>query len=737
MDIDINEAYVGDENEVGPYIERDNEFEWYIRDDNEIVDENEDEVTEIQFENNDELQDIYNLTEEAIMNRTFQSEEEAYKFYNLYGRIHGFSIRRCTTKLHEDYGVVVRIFRCSRAGLRSAKYIDMPNRKRQHRPLTRCQCKALLRIKYDFEAQCFVVTTFIKEHSHDLVAPHEVTLLRSHRRVDEGHKNQAHLMQRTGIGVTKIMDVMELEAGGPQNVGFTRKDLYNAIGRLNLAEIEKGDAKVSLAYLQSLANSDAGYFFKYEVDDENRLDKLFWADGRSREEFKLFGDVLVFDATYSTNRYKYPLILFAGATNHRTTCLFGAAIVRNETTDSYVWVLSTFVEAMDNRRPSSVVTDGDRSMHAAVELVFPDAVHRLCKWHLQKNAGTNVHIKNFNGVFNRYMSMDCPVYEFEQKWSRMVDHFKITEHRWVQDVYQKKHMWAEAYLRGHFFGGIKSTQRCEGMNHYMHHYVKSGMKLINFLRGYHSGVLHLRQLTLHEEVKTKHTSPVFITELRDLEIHASTLFTRTIFYQIQDEIKYAVALWTIQIIEQGSGAYTYLLGDKHDDNRIWQVNSVRPGMVIRCECLMLESEGIPCSHVIHVLKCERANGFPQTCIKDRWTARISSDIASMNLACDVSTSEVRIARHGELTSLAAKLTYYGAQTESGYQHVKDRLLSLTDVAKQLAEMELSITGHEDDDNVEGSNIALFNVADPPIARPKGRAKDTTGPRRPPRCRECG
>lgn len=49
-------------------------------------------------------------------------------------------------------------------------------------------------------------------------------------------------------------------------------------------------------------------------------------------------------------------------------------------------------------------------------------------------------------------------------------------------MYDEKHIWADAYLRGIFFGGMRSTQRSEGMNAYLNHYVSRKLRLIDFVK---------------------------------------------------------------------------------------------------------------------------------------------------------------------------------------------------------------------------------------------------------------
>ncbi|KAL2896856.1 Protein FAR-RED ELONGATED HYPOCOTYL 3 [Bienertia sinuspersici] len=45
----------------------------------------------------------------------------------------------------------------------------------------------------------------------------------------------------------------------------------------------------------------SSFFFKYEVDDKQRLIRIFWADVIGRKNYASFGDVVSFDTTFSMN----------------------------------------------------------------------------------------------------------------------------------------------------------------------------------------------------------------------------------------------------------------------------------------------------------------------------------------------------------------------------------------------------------------------------------------------------
>lgn len=49
----------------------------------------------------------------------------------------------------------------------------------------------------------------------------------------------------------------------------------------------------------------------------------------------------------------------------------------------------------------------------------------------------------------------------------MVNKHNVGHNEWVKKLYGNKYLWAEAYLVGNFFGGMRSTKRCEGLHGYL------------------------------------------------------------------------------------------------------------------------------------------------------------------------------------------------------------------------------------------------------------------------------
>ncbi|KAF1892240.1 hypothetical protein Lal_00036601 [Lupinus albus] len=244
-------------------------------------------------------------------------------------------------------------------------------RKKAPRKKTRFACLARMRIHIDKEKCDWYVSYFVDDHNHELVGEHYGGMIASNRSMTETDVALMNTMREVGIGTSKIFGSFAGQSGGYRYIGFSKKYMYNQIQKQR--RIGNGDAKSALQYLKKQSKSDFAI-----VDEESKLQQLFWADGCSIFDYSIFGDVLTFDATYGRNKYKFPVVIFSGVNHHKQTIVFDAGIVSNETEETYVWLLGNFLEAMNEKHPKCVTTDGDFSMKNAIKRVFPAAHHRLC-----------------------------------------------------------------------------------------------------------------------------------------------------------------------------------------------------------------------------------------------------------------------------------------------------------------------------------------------------------------------
>ncbi|CAH9103729.1 unnamed protein product [Cuscuta europaea] len=385
-----------------------------------------------------EFKRISDLTPDEIRALQFGSEDEAYEFYSKYAKCHGFVVREHSVRRNKSNKLVTRHFVCNRQGLRNPKHLTRSDRKRGHRPLTRTNCDAKFHIRYKAKDSCWIVTCFQETHNHELTPSKYVHLLSAYRGMTDADKAQVDSLHSQGIRTCHIMGYMVAQKGGYNNVGFTKKDLYNYFDSKMCGDIKDGDVIAALSYLHGKADNDPMLYAKFSTTDDGRLRRIFWADGKSRSDFACFGDVLAFDTTYKKNKYNYPLVIFSGCNHHLQTSIFGCALVSDETTETYKWVLESFLEAMGNKHPNAVVTDSDGAMREAIKHVFPSAFHRLCAWHLHKNACENVKIPLFLKDFKTVMYANFTRDRFETFWKDMVVQHGLEGNSWVLKTYNNR-----------------------------------------------------------------------------------------------------------------------------------------------------------------------------------------------------------------------------------------------------------------------------------------------------------
>nr|KYP63828.1 hypothetical protein KK1_018415 [Cajanus cajan] len=61
----------------------------------------------------------------------------------------------------------MRQFLCNKGGLRDKKHLMRDDRKKGHRPLSRTNCKAKLRVRLDPKTSKWKVVSFEEGHNHD------------------------------------------------------------------------------------------------------------------------------------------------------------------------------------------------------------------------------------------------------------------------------------------------------------------------------------------------------------------------------------------------------------------------------------------------------------------------------------------------------------------------------------------------------------------------------------------
>ncbi|XP_071678269.1 protein FAR1-RELATED SEQUENCE 5-like [Lolium perenne] len=563
----------------------------------------------------DSDRDLYWMIKEM----TFISEAAAYSFYNRYAKDYGFSVRLDQVKRFDDGVIRLRRFVCSRQGRRPKNQLTTEGRVYRHRPESRCGCKARLVVKFDGRTGFWVVEDFRDKHNHDPAEPCQTPFLRSHRTINDAQRSEILSMGSMGIRKHLIMRKFIAGSGSFAGVGFTRKDLYNMCSRERRRLLFDGDATKAIRIMSKRKKRDPEFFFEYDVDEKGRLKHMFWCDSQSRRDYQDYGDVLVFDSTYKMNKYKMPFVPFVGLNNHRRTTVFGCAILSSENEQTYVWLLKTFLKAMCQQKPKAVITDADAAMIAAIGEVFSGVPHRICSFHIEKNMEMHLSNKSLN-EFRTLLYYTTSEQVFEERWHAFYRKWQSPKTRtWMKRMYTKRKLWAAAYLSQGFWLGMKSNQRSESLNSCLHLHLDGEMTIVDMIMHYDNAIVRLRENEAHDDCTASQTTPVAITNFRELEVAAAKIFTPAVFYIIQGELSKIGGIEILEKMQAGDSNIFIVAWRNNVRTRFYVEYRPKEAEIIRCSCQRMIRKGIPCKHILHVLHFLKFTEIPQCCALRRFT----------------------------------------------------------------------------------------------------------------------
>ncbi|XP_058777601.1 protein FAR1-RELATED SEQUENCE 5-like [Vicia villosa] len=672
--------------------------------------------------------DMFNLQCDDVSKLQFGSLEIAYTWYCWFAKMNGFAVRKGQVIKKKSGDVTQQTFLCNLAGFRQNK---VDNRKRGLRHETRCGCEAKFRVHIDIISHRWYVTVFTFEHNHAMLKEKHCRLLAGNRKLSKSDKMQIKNFGNAGIKVTQMIGSFANATGGYDKVGFLKKDVHNQIARQR--KEMSSDAKGAVRYLIDLRVIDPLMLVAHTVGADGTLQNLFWSDGESQKNYELFGDVLAFDATYKKNKYRCPFVVFSGVNHHNQTIIFATAIVSNEVEGTYVWLLEQFLVAMKGKTPLSVITDGDVAMRNAIRKVFPNSYHRLCAWHLLRNAISNISNPNFIPVFKKLMLGDHDVWKFESLWNEMLDRFGLEDNNWINELYQKRKMWATAHIRGNFFAGIRTTSRCEAFHSHMGQFVHSRMNMTDFVKQFHRCVAYFRFREVQADFESQYGQAVLHTNLRALERSTSKHWTKEIFEMVRSVMK-KVTLTSVLDIQDMASVTIYAVTKYRDEGHGWRVSHCSSNNDFRCSCLRMESIGIPCEHIVAVMVYLNIVEFPENLVLNRWSLYAKESISGSYEDGSHYWDSHLVARHATLVNLSKEVA------DLSYMDVDDYKKYLEYLTNELCRLKSKYNNEDVPDNIHVEE-ELVNILNPSCSRSKGCGPGTVGtlerPRRTQTCGICG
>ncbi|KAL4189761.1 hypothetical protein AMTRI_Chr08g208760 [Amborella trichopoda] len=625
----------------------------------------------------------------------FESHKAAYEFYNDYAQRMGFSVRVYSTRRsRKDGSVITREFVCSKEGHRFKK-----GEGKRSRPATRLGCKAMLRIKKDEYGKWFIAK-HEKAHCHALTAPTEVHLLRSHRKNLKSTKEVTDAYDSCGISASKMVDILSTQAGGRRNLEFITRDGHNEIYRNRRnSQLSGGDAAGLVDFFCSMIVKNPSFVYKMQVDEDGCLANVLWIDARSRISWEFFGDVVIVDSAYKTNAYGMSCVPILGVNHHMNTVFLGCMLFHEEKEESFTWMFTKWLEAMNGQQPKSIITNQDKAMTLAIEQVFPEARHRYCRWHItdkfeQKMWQVERRYPSFHEDFFKCIDQSTTVLEFEERWARMIEGYDLRNHAWLRSLYEIRHKWVYVYLQETFFAGIWASERSESMSKDIKTYLNSHTNLTTFVSQLQKFIDQKHDIENTIDFDSRDVAPIMKTATR-VERQMGHIYTLQIFKdyfqmelmgsndlicEVQEEDG---VICTMKVERYGFSGPTYMVAFHSSEKKA------------TCSCHLYERMGIPCAHMLRVFLIKNILELPQHYIMKRWTKDVTKGITldGYRVQIQANCEETHIARYDDLCRRANMLSVYGALSSGAYEYAKTVLQEACDKVIAKADMEKTTTKH--------------------------------------------
>ncbi|KAJ7949454.1 Protein FAR1-RELATED SEQUENCE like [Quillaja saponaria] len=629
----------------------------------------------------------------------FESEDGAKMFYDAYSKHMGFSAQVGQfSRTKPDGPIVTWDFVCSR---------EVSKRKNIE------SCSAMLRI-HQKDARRWVITKFVEDHSHSLVSSSKVHHLRPHRHFVGAAKNVAGTLDATNdMYVTMdgnhispepnhvVRSSSPVEHSHPaRNIGpfsYVRPSHKRTLGR---------DAQNLLNYFKKMQAENPGFYYAIQLDDDNRMTNVFWADARSRAAYNYFGDAVIFDTMYRPNRYQVPFAPFTGVNHHGQMVLFGCALLLDESESSFAWLFKTWLSAMNDRPPASITTDQDRAIQAAVALVFPETRHCICKWHILREGQERLaHIclaqPSFYGELYSCINFAEAIEDFESSWGALLDKYDLQKNEWLQAVYNARKQWAPVYFRGTFFGALFSNQR---VSSFFDGYVNQQTTLPLFFKQYERALEDSLEKEIEADYDTICTTPVVKTP-SPMEQQVANLYTKKVFAKFQEELV-ETFVYTANNIEGDGVISKYRVAKYEHDHKAYIVTIDVSEMRANCSCQMFEYSGLLCRHILTVFTVTNVLTLPSHYILRRWTRNAKSSIVSEEQISDPQGIESLTVRFNNLCREAIKFAEDGAIALETYNAAISALREggerVSVVKKNVAKV-APLSSHGSGNNLEDNN----------------------------------
>ncbi|KAL4585149.1 hypothetical protein LXL04_009764 [Taraxacum kok-saghyz] len=289
-----------------------------------------------------------------------------------------------------------------------------------------------------------------------------------------------------------------------------------------------------IKHFQDKTLLDNDQYFLVDICSDGYPRNMFWANGRSKDAYTKFGDVVMFDVTYMTNKFMFPFATFVGVNHHGQSILFGGALLENKKEEKFEWLFEHFLKCMFSKYPNAII-DQDKAIPT---------------------------------------------------WDVIRGKYKVENGSWLSDMYTQRKHWVTTYLKDIFWAGMTTSGRSESIHSFFDEFVNSRTMLNEFVIQYDKAVESRRASEKDENFKTMNSRPV-LSSVHPIEAKAGELYTRKIFETFKKEWTEATSNLSHETISKRAEESKYRVGQLNiDKKKHWRIVTFRSlnQVIVTCSC---------------------------------------------------------------------------------------------------------------------------------------------------------
>ena len=246
-----------------------------------------------------------------LIGQKFRNLNDAWCFWVSYGGQVGFEIRkRYTNESKYDGKATSCRYVCAKEGRRAKDKRDHGTK--NPRAETRIGCPVRMGLILDRVEGNYQVFDLILEHNHVLHLPQTFHLMLSQRKISEVQAFEIEAAYDSGIRPKATHELASRQVGGTMNLSYTCRDHKNYLQGKRQRELAYGQAGSMLKYFQDKISENPSFHYALQLDVEEQITNIFWADAKMPIYYAHFGDVVTFDTTFGTNKEYMPFSVFVG-----------------------------------------------------------------------------------------------------------------------------------------------------------------------------------------------------------------------------------------------------------------------------------------------------------------------------------------------------------------------------------------------------------------------------------------